>query len=158
MTNANTQAYHYKSCGLDNIYLLNGFHIEDTEDGRLVSFEDIEGLHAVIAHRLVNHDAGLNGKEFRYLRKELELSQRELARFFGCDEQTVGRWERGESEVPGSADRLIRLLYLEYYTNNPHVRALLERVAELVAEEEQMKLQSNKLVFKRHSNEWAWAA
>jgi DNA-binding transcriptional regulator YiaG len=152
------KTYHYKACGLDNVYLMNGFYIEETEYGPVISFEDIEGLHGLIAHRLVNHDHELSGKEFRFLRKELELSQKEIARLLGCDEQQIGRWERGEHKMAGSADRLIRLLYQENYSKNPHVRDLLERIATLVQEEEQMQLADSKLCFQRDSDEWKLAA
>lgn len=152
------QTYHYKACGLDNVYLMNGFYFEETEYGTVISFEDIEGLHALIAHRLVNHDHELSGKEFRFLRKELEFSQKEIARLFGYDEQTVGRWERSETQIPSSADRLIRLLYQEYYSKNLHIRDLLERIASLVQEEDQKQLADSNLCFQRHSDEWKLAA
>lgn len=158
MATKEQEPYHYKACGLDNVYLVNGFYMEETDYGPVISFEDIEGLHALIAHRLVNHDRELSGKEFRFLRKELEFSQKEVARLFGYDEQTIGRWERGENDMPGSADRLIRLLYQEYYTKNPHVRELLEKIAALVQEEEQMKLTASNLCFQRDSDEWKLAA
>lgn len=158
MATKNQKPYHYKACGLDNVYLVNGFYMEETEYGPVISFEDIEGLHALIAHRLVNHDRELSGKEFRFLRKELEFSQKEVARLFGYDEQTIGRWERGENDMPGSADRLIRLLYQEYYTKNPHVRELLEKIAALVQEEEQMELTASNLCFQRDLDEWKLAA
>lgn len=151
------QTYHYKACGLDNVYLMNGFYFEETEYGIVTSFEDIEGLHAVIAHRLVNHDHELSGKEFRFLRKELELSQKEVARLLGCGEQQIGRWERGENTVAGAADRLVRVLYQENYSKNPHVRNLLERIATLVQEEEQMQLADSNLYFQRDSDEWKFA-
>lgn len=159
MTTQSKNLYHYKSCGLDNIYLVNGFSVEqDPIYGEFWTFEDIEGLHALIGHNLVNHEHELNGKEFRFLRKEMEISQKELARLIKCDEQTIGRWERGESDIPGAADRLVRLMYQEYYSQNPHIIGLLERIAELVQEEEQMVLSSSNLHFTRDANEWKLAA
>lgn len=158
MTMHHQQPYHYTSCGLDNIYLLNGFHIEETDYGTVMSFEDIEGLHALIGHRLVHHDSELNGHEFRFLRKELELSQKEIARLLGCEEQQIGRWERGENGIPGAVDRLVKLLYQESYSENPHVRDLLENIASLVQREEQLELTDHTWHLQRTSEDWVMAA
>ena len=37
--------YHYKECGLQNVWLENGYFIQKTKHGKAVSFHDVEGLH-----------------------------------------------------------------------------------------------------------------
>jgi len=39
--------YHYRECGLDNVWLLNGYELHDTPYGKGVSFVDVEGLRDV---------------------------------------------------------------------------------------------------------------
>jgi len=123
--------YHFTECGLDNVYLLNGFHIHETESGKGISFEDLEELHRAIALHLVRCDTHLSGKEFRFLRKELDASQEMIARLFGVDAQSVARWEKGQSDLKPLADRMIRLLYMEQILGNPKVKNLLDLVATL---------------------------
>lgn len=103
---------HYTACGLDDVYLLNGFTVEETDYGRGIAVDDVAGLHVAIGLHLVLHRKALSPKEFRFLRKQLDLTQDELAAQLGVTGQTVARWEKGETEVSGPADRLLRLFYV----------------------------------------------
>ncbi len=136
MTITSKHPYHYKACGLDNVYLINGFTLYDNEeDGQAISFEDIEGLHTAIGLHIIKFNRKLDGKEIRYLRNEMEITQAALAKLLGVDEQTVRNWEQNQStNVP--ADRLVRLLYVEYISKNPHVHELLERLSQLETDHE----------------------
>src|SRR3981081_3052180 len=60
--------YHYRECGLPNVYLENGYHEIETPYGRGVSIEDVEGLHIAIAHALVEEKPSLTGPEVRFIR------------------------------------------------------------------------------------------
>ena len=93
----------------------------------------MEGLHKAIATDLVNQDARLSGKEFRFLRKELGLSQRALAQWLEVDEQTVANAEksRGKRPISKSADVLLRALYLESIKRQSPVTRMLKRINEL---------------------------
>ncbi|HEX4294787.1 MAG TPA: hypothetical protein VHZ29_11685, partial [Rhizomicrobium sp.] len=71
--------FKYTACGLDNIYLGNGFSIEKTSRGRVVRIEDLQGLHRAIGEMLVRQKRSLVGAELRFLRQELGLSQSRLA-------------------------------------------------------------------------------
>src|SRR5262249_10238492 len=123
--------YRYTLCGLDNVYLLNGYQIHDTPYGAGVSIVDVDGLHRAIAHELISHTRALGGREVRFLRKELELSQAGLAHLMEVTPQTVARWEKGQTVVPGPVDRLIRLLYVDHIGGNPEVRKLLDHIGEI---------------------------
>jgi putative transcriptional regulator len=125
------KGYHYKESGLDNIYLVNGYEWVKTPRGKALKIEDVDGLHRAIGLALINEKKSLTGREFRFLRHELNLTQQAVGMMVGVDVQTVGRWERDECEVHGSAERLIKLLYAEKISENPKISELLGRLAEL---------------------------
>jgi DNA-binding transcriptional regulator YiaG len=123
--------YHYTDCGLDNIYLVDGYFEHETEYGRGVSIEDTAGLHKVIARQIVCAPREMTGAEFRFLRIELDLSQRRLAGLLNADEQAVRRWEKNRTKpIRGAAERMLRVLYL-MYVDGKDVKQMIERLAEL---------------------------
>ena len=131
-TLSRSQGFHYEACGLDEIRLANGYEIHETAYGNAVAIDDVEGLHRAIARWLIRRPRVLNGAEFRYLRKELDLSQKELAARLGATEQQVFRWEkRRRASVPGTADRLLRVLYDAHDDGNKSSCWLLEELAYL---------------------------
>ena len=107
--------YHYKSCGLDNVFLKNGFAIKQTPYGPAVAIEDIEGLHLAIASDLLRQKTPLTGAQFRFLRKEQDLTQAEMAAILGVSEQTVAAWEKlKDGHVQRMADIAMRAYYLAH--------------------------------------------
>ena len=124
--------YHYRECGLDSVFLGNGFEIRPHEDGRTtIHIQDVEGLHKAIGRILVEDKKRLRGKEIRFLRTELLMSQRALANVLGVDEQTLARWEKGRIRIPPSYDAVIRLIYLQQTGGNEQIIDLLRRIADL---------------------------
>ena len=103
--------YHYTESGLRNIWLVNGYVVKRTSYGKTVSIRDLEGLHRYIGSALASQPR-LSGPELRFLRKEMGMSQRELAELVGTSEQNVSLWER-RGRVPQTADRIVKLAYLE---------------------------------------------
>lgn len=131
-------AYHYEECGLDNVYLENGFSFHETPYGKGVSFHDAEGLHKAIAASLIEQPCPLIGAELRFLRHEMELSQKNLAAILGVDEQALRRWEKARSKsFNGAADRLLRVLYNDHENGDGAVKRMVERMAELDCVERQ---------------------
>lgn len=120
--------YHYTECGLRNVWLENGYVIQKTPYGKGVSIPDITGLHKAIGLRLAKLPR-LTGAEFRFLRKELGLSQQAIADLLGSSEQNVSLWER-RGRIPKTTDRLLRLIYLEHVNKNVTIRKLIERLNE----------------------------
>lgn len=102
------QPMHYKGCGLDDVYLVNGF---EPKDGGLV-IHDMDGLHMAIGLHIVTKRKVITPKELRFLRNQMDLSQRELGDLIGQSGQQVARWEKGQSEIPGPAERLIRVIFV----------------------------------------------
>lgn len=123
--------HHYQESGLSNIYLVNGFRYVETPYGRSVIIEDLDGLHRAIGQFLTREKKTLNGREFRFLRHELDLSQARLAGLFGVDAQSVARWEKGRTKIPGAVERMIRAVYEEHIGANRTVTKILSDLAEL---------------------------
>jgi putative transcriptional regulator len=123
--------YHYRESGLDNVYLKNGYKIHKTVYGEGVSIENTDGLHKAIGKWLVEMPKPLVGAEVRFLRLEMDQTQRDLAAFIGTTEQTIRLWERNrEKAIPGMADRFLRATYLAYLGDLPF-RRMLQRLAQL---------------------------
>jgi putative transcriptional regulator len=123
--------YHYTESGLDNIFLVDGFTISETDYGKTVSIQETEDLHEQIGRGIVDSPAFITGAEFRFLRLEMDLSQRQLAGLINVDEQAVRRWEKARDKgVRGAAERMIRILYMQF-VNDPAIRQKIERLAEL---------------------------
>jgi DNA-binding transcriptional regulator YiaG len=123
--------YRYTESGLDYVYLENGFEEIDTPYGRALEIEGVDALHRAIGKWLLQSAKALTGAEFRFLRHELDLSQKQLGRLMGEPEQNIGRWERARSKhVNPSADRIIRALYSESVGSNKTLRELIEALSE----------------------------
>jgi DNA-binding transcriptional regulator YiaG len=112
------ELYHYTGAGLDNVFLENGFRKRRYGGEEVVAIEDVEGLHRAIARSLVEKPGALSGPEFRFLRIELDLSQKSLGELLGVSDQAVANWEKGVTKKPmGAADRLLRALTHERLVN-----------------------------------------
>jgi DNA-binding transcriptional regulator YiaG len=110
------EPHHYKACGLDDVYLLNGFTVEETDYGRGVSVHNIEDLHRAIGMRVISDKKPLSAREFRFLRKQMGFTQDQLAKRLRVDAQTVARYEKDQTAIPGATDAVLRFLYAVYLT------------------------------------------
>ena len=121
--------FRYQGCGLDNVYLRNGYRETVSAAGEKgVFIEDIEGLHKVIAIVIVDDTSPLDAKTFRFLRKELDMSQRKFGEYMDVEEQTVSLWERARKPIPHAADVLLRTLTKETCSGNAELMRMLERM------------------------------
>lgn len=142
--------HHYKACGLDDVYLLSGYEVVSTHYGSGVSVKNVDALHRAIGEFLTKHKKVLNGKEVRFLRKQMDLTQSDLGKFLGVSDQQVARYEKGESKkMPGAADAVLRMLYLEHVGGNISVRALLTEL-----EETDAPARTEKQVFAAEGGVW----
>src|SRR5688572_2689266 len=105
--------YHYTECGLDYVYLMDGFEVVDTAYGPVVRVANASKLDRAIALAIVRRQSRLTGQEVRFLRGILDMTQAELGNALGKDAQTVARWEKGKTELPATEDIAIRQIYLE---------------------------------------------
>ena len=143
--------YHYRECGLRNVWLANGYTEHETPYGHGVAIHDVEGLHHAIAQGLTNKGGKLTGSEFRFLRQELGLSQAKLAALMGNEAQTVAIWEKKGSQ-PKLADRFVRAFYREQAEGNAHIREMIERLIDADLEE------CDRLTLEQSHGEWRVAA
>jgi len=120
----------YTGCGLENIYLKNGYIKHSTEEGDGISVYDMDALHRVIAKGIVEKPAPLSGKEFRFLRIEMDLSQKAMGDLMDKSDQMIAKWEKGENDIPVLADAAIRNLYMEDIGESPLV-GLLKKLKDL---------------------------
>lgn len=141
----------WKGCGLDDVWLLS-YEIEDCDEEQTVSVRNLDGLHEAIAMFLAEKKKLLNGKEIRFLRQQLDLTQSEVARLLGCDAQQVARYEKGENKISGPADRLLRMLVREHFDGEVSVKDILKSVDEMDS------LTDDRQMFREHlDGHWAAA-
>lgn len=127
----NNNYYHYSGCGLDHVWLTNGYQIHNHPlYGPSVSIQDLDGLHRAIGLALVNKLAPLSGAELRYLRIEMDLSQRALGEFLGRQAQTVALWEKGQ-KPPEGVDYLVRYIYRQHLGDKTTYVEEVQRLREL---------------------------
>jgi transcriptional regulator with XRE-family HTH domain len=106
-------AYHYKECGLDNVFIEGMNLIQDHAGEDTVTIAAIGLLHRVIAEGIVTLPSKMTGKELRFLRTEMGLTQEKLAEVLKVTLLTVSRWEREETPIKDTAEMLIRLMAVE---------------------------------------------
>ena len=126
------EKYHYVECGLDYVYLANGFKRFESPRGPNVAIRDVDALHQVIGRHICDQMKDLSGKECRFLRREMLMSQASLAQMLGVKEQTVHRWEAGKTTMPKAAESILRFLYMEQIkASSDGLRSTLKRIADL---------------------------
>lgn len=144
--------YHYSSCGLSNVWLVNGYTERETPYGLSVSIPNLDDLHRIIGLGIISKAGKLSAEEVRFLRKEMGLSQKALAMTLHVQEITVRKWEKNGCRN-GPAQLLIRTLYREYVGGDGKVRDLVNQLNALDRE-----IQQTELHFKTDSNGWRRAA
>ena len=144
-----SRVYHYVESGLDNVYLLNGFEIRQTPYGSSVSIFNVEGLHRSIAACLVEKPAPLTGMEFKFLRVELDLSQRSMGVMCGLRERQIRNIEKSP-KVGNPHDTIIRVVYKQRYGED----ANYEEFANLIREFQEFDKRETELLLESSSSGW----
>lgn len=132
------EPYRYRACGLDGIYLLNGYELQEHDEEDYVSVTDVDGLHQAIGRHLVVNRKGLAPKEVRFLRNTMGLTQAKLAELLGNNSQSVARWEKGECEMPGTAEKLLRAIFLASLMGDEEMTALRDFLVKRLSELDEM--------------------
>lgn len=113
MSANNVTPYRYTESGLENVFI-HGIQTTIDEDGdEVVTIRNVTGLHKAIALTIISRNGLMTGRELRFLRTEMGVTQSELAKSIHKDAQSVGRWERGETPIDSNAETVIRLLAKE---------------------------------------------
>lgn len=105
--------YRYTECGLDNVIIAGVSFVSDDAGDAVVKIPNVNGLHRAIATGIVTRKTMMNGREMRFLRSEMGMTQAELAAMIHREPLTISRWERGETEIDANAETLIRLHAIE---------------------------------------------
>jgi DNA-binding transcriptional regulator YiaG len=152
---AENEPLRYTACGLDNIYLLNGFKQETIDGEEYITVEDLDGLWKAIGMHLVTKRKVLTAKEVKFLRDQMDLTQAELGARLRVSDQTIARWEKGETkDVPGPADMMLRVLFLASPRAQPEGMEMLRKIIELFDQiGEHDELPTPRAVF-RHGRRW----
>jgi DNA-binding transcriptional regulator YiaG len=146
---------HYTACGLDNIYLLNGFTRETVDGEEYVTIEDLEDLWKAIGIHLVTTRKALAPKEIRFLRQQMDMTQAELGARLRVADQTVARWEKDQCELPGPADMMLRVLFLGSPVAQPQGNEMLREIIKLLdglLERDEPKSKAD--VFEHGAKQW----
>jgi len=106
-------AYRYTESGLDNVFI-RGVNIHGDDAGEeCITIPNVNELHKAIAHGIVHRPSSMTGKELRYLRTEMGMTQAELAAMVHREALAVSRWERGEVPLDSNAEALVRLYAMQ---------------------------------------------
>lgn len=101
--------YHYTQCGLDNVLIVGITEAVDDAGETVLTIPNINGLHRAIAHGIVSKRSSMSGKELRFMRTEMGMTQAEMAGLIHREPLAISRWERAEVPIDSNADALIRL-------------------------------------------------
>lgn len=145
---------HYVDSGLDNIFLLNGFE----DDGESLIIKDMEGLHRAIGLNIALERKAPSGKELRFLREEMDMTQAEIGRLLGVSSQSVARWEKGQTESIGAAVFGVRVLYLMSLLPQEKVAEILIDFASRLDALNDNDETSDKVEFSYENHQWRDAA
>lgn len=145
--------HHYTSCGLRNIWLQNGYTTHETSYGEGIAIHNVMGLHKAIGLNLVQNKPQLSGAEIRFLRKELDMPQSQLAALLGVSENSVRGWEKHRGKITKPTERLLRTIYQEYATGNSSVIGLIERLGQFNRD-----IYANGMKLEETKDGWATAA
>lgn len=133
---AEKRPYHYVQCGLDNIYLGNGFEVDLIDGEEYVRVQNVEELWKTIGIAVSTNPSELTPKEIRFLRNHMELTQEELGKKLGVDGQTVARWEKEQTKLPGPANLAIRTLFLTSPAAQPEGSEIIVGLYEAIERQE----------------------
>ena len=103
------KAYRYTESGLDNVIIEGAQVLVDDAGDSCVTIPNVNGLHKAIAQGIVLRRSAMIGRELRFLRTEMGMTQAELAALVHREPLAISRWERGEIEIDSNAETLIRL-------------------------------------------------
>jgi DNA-binding transcriptional regulator YiaG len=151
-----SEPLHYTACGLDDVYLVNGFTREKIDGEDTITIEDMDGLWKAIGLGLVTGKKALAPKEVRFLRGHMDLTQAELGAKLRVSDQTVARWEKGETPVPGPADVLLRVLFLACQRAQPEGGKMLEQLIKMLEalRERDEPEHTERTIFVLHKRKW----
>jgi transcriptional regulator with XRE-family HTH domain len=146
------QPFRFVDSGLSYVFLV-GIKYYTCECGRIIAdIPAIKELMQLIARDLVEKPTSLTGEEIRFLRKRLGKKQADFAHDLGIEPETLNRYENEKTPISETSDKLARLYYLAFSTDqmlSQERKALEEILANWKSSRESKKI--TKIVT---DNEW----
>lgn len=121
--------FQYKGCGLDYVWLENGYTRIETPYGTGTKIEDSEGLDRAIALMIVERASPITGSELRFLRQLIGMSQLDIGVTWLAkkDAQPVARWEKS-GNIPETEERLLRVNFTAYFNGDAGINESVRRI------------------------------
>ncbi len=118
--------YRYTDSGLDNVMIEGVNFVHDDSGEECLMIPNINGLHKTIAYEIIVRRAGMSGRELRFIRTEMGMTQAELATMLHREALAISRWERGECPIDANAETVVRLYAIQALKlpDSPDVREI----------------------------------
>jgi DNA-binding transcriptional regulator YiaG len=100
----------YTDCGSHNVFIAG---VMFPAGEHVIRIPNVNALHRAIALGIVTRKAMMDGREMRFLRTEMGMTQAEFVAMIYREPLTISRWERSETEIDANAETLIRLHAIE---------------------------------------------
>ena len=130
--------YQYTECGLDNVWLANGYTEANIGGETVVAVQNVEGLLRSIAATIAHKEGRLTPQEVRFLRHEMNESQSALGDLLGVQGQSIANWEKGRVPIPKAEDVLLRVLYCESIGDSSGAHRILDEAGKAATSEYRM--------------------
>jgi DNA-binding transcriptional regulator YiaG len=125
--------YDYSESGLQGVRLI-GVHVYSCPSCGVVSADipALEGLHELLAKDIILRPVAMNGREFRFLRKEMRKKPKDLAEQFGVDPKTISNWEAAE-KLGRQTDLTMRMLAAMELWKGEKLAEVVDAISRLVS-------------------------
>jgi len=134
--------HHYTECGLPHVWI-HGLCMEDDAGEEVIILPHVRDLHWLIANELVSLKRSLAGRELRFLRTEMGLTQVELGRLLHRRRITITRWEAGSVAIPPIEDAYVRWLAMAKLDLEKHGPEAISTWCKQSAREESVNIPVN---------------
>lgn len=105
--------YEYIESGLKNVVLKSITVHECAKCGEVLpEIANVKQVHKWIAEYLLNKQAPLTGEEFRFLRKAMGKTAKELAGCLVVNPVSISRWENNKEKIGPQSDKLFRMMFI----------------------------------------------
>jgi DNA-binding transcriptional regulator YiaG len=125
--------YHYVNSGLDNVYLIGvKCFVCNSCGAQSAEIPSLVHLLSAIGRELVAKSSPLTGKQVRFLRKRLQKSSKDFARFISMTPQRLATLENedGNADVAAGRDKLVRMVY-KLLSGDQRLMGILEKPEEV---------------------------
>lgn len=142
----------YKEGGLENVVLVGVTVYQCDKCGEgYYQYADVRKLNRLISSILIRKAGLLNGREVRFLRKELGYSGAMFSHLIGYTPEAISRLETGENPITEQFDRMVRYFVASKLPDRDY------DIHDLILNKKLEKIGRIKLTHAR-SGEWKWAA